>query len=180
MGHDEPLIGNWPAAARTCATARPRLAKADTAFQGASVGQPTEPCLGVKPPCAAAADREAAAAVQTEWTAGMANLRRPDALWGRFRARAGCAMLVLSREGRMRAGLKFALDSSLRDVKQDDTNNEVAPSRCGEQIDDVLDGLVGAVVGGFESAVWAMLRVRTVVEAAVGKWSAQPFVEEQK
>src|SRR4029077_11153774 len=73
-----------------------------------------------------------------------------------------------------------SLDSSLRDVKQDDSNNEVAPSRGGEQIDDVLDGLVGAVVGGFESAVWAMLRVRTVVEAAVGKWSAQPFVEEQK
>src|SRR6476661_6109497 len=61
-----------------------------------------------------------------------------------------------------------SLDSSLRDVKQDDSNNEVAPSRGGEQIDDVLDGLVGAVVGGFESAVWAMLRVRTVVEAAVG------------
>src|SRR5260370_1101498 len=73
-----------------------------------------------------------------------------------------------------------SLDSSLRDVKQDDSNNEVAPSRGGEQIDDVLDGLVGAVVGGFESAIWAMLRVRTVVEAAVGKWSAQPFVEEQK
>src|SRR6478609_7666249 len=30
----------------TCATARPQLAKADTAFQGASVGQPTEPRLG--------------------------------------------------------------------------------------------------------------------------------------
>ena len=66
------------------------------------------------------------------------------------------------------------------DVKQDDSNNEVAPSRGSEQIADVLDGLVGAVVGGFESAVWAMLRVRTVVEAAVGKWSAQPFVGEQK
>src|SRR6478672_5783533 len=26
--------------------ARPQLAKADTAFQGASVGQPAEPCLG--------------------------------------------------------------------------------------------------------------------------------------
>src|SRR4029077_12493124 len=60
------------------------------------------------------------------------------------------------------------------------SNNEVAPSRGGEEIDGVLDGLVGAVVGGFESAVWAMLRVRTVVEAAVGKWSAQPSVEEQK
>jgi hypothetical protein len=73
-----------------------------------------------------------------------------------------------------------ALDSSLRDVKQDDSNNEVAPSRGGEQIDDVLDGLVGAVVGGFESAVRAILRVRTAVEAAVGEGSAQPFVEEQK
>jgi hypothetical protein len=73
-----------------------------------------------------------------------------------------------------------SLDSSLRDVKEDDSNNEVAPSRGGEQIDDVLDGFVGAVVGGFKSAVWAILRVRTAVEAAVGKWSAQPFVEEQK
>ena len=72
------------------------------------------------------------------------------------------------------------LDSSLRDVKQDDSNNEVAASGGGEQIDDILDGLVGAVVGDFESAVWAILRVRTAVEAAVGKWSAQPFVEEQK
>ena len=72
------------------------------------------------------------------------------------------------------------LDSSLRDVKQDDSNNEVVASGCGEQIDDILDGLVGAVIGGFESAVWAMLRVWSVVEAAVGKGSAQPFVEEQK
>jgi hypothetical protein len=72
------------------------------------------------------------------------------------------------------------LDSSLRDVKQDDSNNEVAPSRGGEQIDDILDGLVGAVVGDFESAVWAILRIRTAVEAAVGKWSAQPLMEEQK
>ena len=72
------------------------------------------------------------------------------------------------------------LDSSLRDVKQDDSDDEVAPSRGGEQIDDILDGLVGAVVGDFESAVWAILRIRTTVEAAVGKWSAQPLVEEQK
>ena len=38
-------VRSWHIAARTCATARPQLAKADTAFQGASVGQPTEPCL---------------------------------------------------------------------------------------------------------------------------------------
>ena len=72
------------------------------------------------------------------------------------------------------------LDSILKNVKQDDSNNEVDASGCGEQIDDILDGLVGAVIGGFESAVWAMLRVWSVVEAAVGKGSAQPFVEEQK
>ena len=36
----------WHMLPRTCATARPQLAKADTAFQGASVGQPTEHCLG--------------------------------------------------------------------------------------------------------------------------------------
>ena len=84
----------------------------------------------------------------------------------------------------------------LRNVKQDDSNNEVdstptmkslrqaadevAASGCGEQLDDILDRLIGAVIGGFESAVWAMLRVWSVVEAAVGKGSAQPFVEEQK
>ena len=60
------------------------------------------------------------------------------------------------------------------------SNNEVAASGCGEQIDDILDGLVGAVIGCFESAVWAMLRVWSVMKAAVGKRSAQPFVEEQK
>jgi hypothetical protein len=65
-------------------------------------------------------------------------------------------------------------------VKQDDFNNEVAASGCGEQVDDILDGLVSAMIGSFESAVWAMLRVWSVVEAAVGKGSAQPFVEEQK
>jgi len=78
------------------------------------------------------------------------------------------------------------LDSILTNVKQDgsnykqddsnyeveDSNYEVVASSCGEQIDDILDGLVGAVIGGFESAVWAMLRVWSVVEAAVGKGSA--------
>ena len=62
-------------------------------------------------------------------------------------------------------GWKLLLDSSLRDVKQDDSNNEVAPSRGGEQIDDILDGLVGAVVGDFELAVWAILRIRTAFGA---------------
>ena len=39
------------------------------------------------------------------------------------------------------------LDSILKNVKQQDSNNEVDTSGCGEQIDDILDGLVGAVMG---------------------------------
>jgi hypothetical protein len=77
-------------------------------------------------------------------------------------------------------GVDREIDSILKTFKQDDSNNEVAASGCGEQIDDILDGLVGAVICGFESAVWAMLGVWSVMKAAVGKWSAQPFVEEQK
>ena len=81
----------------------------------------------------------------------------------------------------MQENLEEANDSPVVDFDAGiDSNYEVAVSSCGEQIDDILDGLVGAVIGGFESAVWAMLRVRSVVEAAVGKGSAQPFVEEQK
>jgi hypothetical protein len=34
---------------------------------------------------------------------------------------------------------------------QDDSNNEVAVSGCGEQIDDILDGLVGAVIAQDDS-----------------------------
>ena len=47
-----------------------------------------------------------------------------------------------------------------------------------QQFDNLIDGLVGAVVGGFELAVWAMFCVGLVVEAAVGEWSAQTFVEQ--
>ena len=43
-----------------------------------------------------------------------------------------------------------------------------------QQSDDLIDGLVGAVVGGFELAVWAMFCIGLVVEAAVGEWPAQP------
>jgi hypothetical protein len=32
--------------------------------------------------------------------------------------------------------------------------------------------------GGFELAVWAMFCIGLVVEAAVGEWSSQTFVEE--
>jgi len=56
----------------------------------------------------------------------------------------------------------------------------VTVSSGGEQIDDLLNGLVGAVVGGFELAGRLVLGVGAVVEAAVGEWAAKPFVEEQK
>ena len=38
----------------------------------------------------------------------------------------------------------------------------------GQQIDDLLNGVVGAVVGGFELAGRLVLGVGAVVEAAVG------------
>jgi hypothetical protein len=44
-------------------------------------------------------------------------------------------------------------------------------SGYGKQFDDVVDGFVSAVVGGFELAVWAVFGVGTVVEAAVGERS---------
>ena len=47
-----------------------------------------------------------------------------------------------------------------------------------QQFDNLIDGFVGAVVCGFELAVWAMFCVGLVVEVAVGEWSAQTFVEE--
>src|SRR5213595_1943565 len=42
-----------------------------------------------------------------------------------------------------------------------------------QQFDNLIDGLVGTVVGGFELAVWAVLWIRVMVEAAAGEWSEQ-------
>src|SRR5215467_7834656 len=50
----------------------------------------------------------------------------------------------------------------------------------GKQIDDLLNGFVGAVVSGFQFAVWLVTGDGAVVEAAVGKRTAKPFVEEEK
>src|SRR5207253_16713 len=50
----------------------------------------------------------------------------------------------------------------------------------GQQIDDLLNGVVGAVVGGFELAGRLVMGVGAVVEAAVGERAAEAFVEEQK
>jgi hypothetical protein len=41
-----------------------------------------------------------------------------------------------------------------------------------------LDGGVGALIGGFEPAMWRVLRVRSVMEAAVGEWATQALVKE--
>jgi len=67
------------------------------------------------------------------------------------------------------------------DHGQDESHNradESADSSGCDKIDDVLDGGVGAVVGGFEPAVGPMLRVWPVMEAAIGERPAQALVEE--
>ena len=49
----------------------------------------------------------------------------------------------------------------------------------GKQIDDLLDGFVGAVICGLQFTAWLMTSDRAVVEAAVGERTAEPFVEEE-
>jgi hypothetical protein len=44
----------------------------------------------------------------------------------------------------------------------------------------VLNGLVGAVIGGFEFAGRLVTGVGAVVKAAVGEGSTEPFVEEEE
>jgi len=57
----------------------------------------------------------------------------------------------------------------------------LSPRRLGgKQIDDVLDGFVGAVISSFQFAVWLVTGDGAVVEAAVGERTAEPFVEEEK
>ena len=55
-----------------------------------------------------------------------------------------------------------------------------ALSSGGEEFDDIFNRFVGAVIGGFETALGPVLRIGAMVEAAVGERSAQPFVEQQK
>ena len=75
-----------------------------------------------------------------------------------------------------------SLDSYLRDRRQSESNiviEAAGRSSCSQEIDDALDGGIGAVIGGFEPAVWTVLRVRPVMEAAVGEGAAQALVEEE-
>ena len=53
-------------------------------------------------------------------------------------------------------------------------------SSGSEQIDDVLDCCIGTMVGGLEAAVGSMPRIGLMMEAAVGKGTAQPFVKEEE
>ena len=50
----------------------------------------------------------------------------------------------------------------------------------GEKINDLLDGFVGAVVGGFEAGVRLVAGVWLVVEVAVGEGAAEASVKEEK
>ncbi len=62
--------------------------------------------------------------------------------------------------------------SYLEDFGKDESNLAVRQrSGSGEQIDDVLNSFVGAVVGRFKLAIWAVLRVGTMVEAVLDKTS---------
>ena len=55
-----------------------------------------------------------------------------------------------------------------------------SPLGCGEKLNDIFDGFVGAVIGGFEAAVGSVLGIGAMVETAVGEGPAQPFMEEQE
>lgn len=70
------------------------------------------------------------------------------------------------------------LDSSRENRRPEESNNLEASG--GKQIDDLLNGVVGAVVGGFEFARWLVSAIWAMMEAAVGERSAQPFVEEEE
>ena len=49
-----------------------------------------------------------------------------------------------------------------------------------QEVDDPLDGGVGAVIGGFEAAVGTVMGVGPVMEAAVGKRPTQALMEEEE
>jgi hypothetical protein len=49
---------------------------------------------------------------------------------------------------------------------------EAATSSGGEQIDDFLDRRIGTMICGLEPAVWAVLGIGLMVQAAVGERSA--------
>ena len=65
----------------------------------------------------------------------------------------------------------YYLDSSPENDRQEESRN-LNRASGGKQIDDLLNGFVGAVVGGFEFAGRLVSDVGAVMEAAVGERSA--------
>ena len=72
----------------------------------------------------------------------------------------------------------MTLDSSPENRRQEESNNLEASG--GQEIDDLLNGVVGAVVGGFEFAGRLVSGGGAVMETAVGEGAAEPFVEEEE
>ena len=63
----------------------------------------------------------------------------------------------------------------------DKKSSTIAAERSGDkEIDDLLNGSVGAMVGDFELAHRLVMGVRAVVKAAVGERAAELFVKEQE
>ena len=53
-------------------------------------------------------------------------------------------------------------------------------SGSGQQVHDVLDGLVGLVMGGLRFALRAMRGIGLAMEPAIGQRPAEAFVKEQE
>jgi hypothetical protein len=52
--------------------------------------------------------------------------------------------------------------------------------RCGKEVNDLLDRLIGFVIGDFEFAIRPVIGIGLVVEATVGDRPAEALVEEQE
>src|ERR1700740_1685283 len=70
------------------------------------------------------------------------------------------------------------LDSSPENRRQEESNN--LEGSGGEEIEDLLNGLVGAVVGGFKFAGGLVRRVGAVMKAAVGEGATESLMEEEE
>src|SRR5215813_3569445 len=103
----------------------------------------------------------------------MARLQRAIAESHDLVVRRGIVLETLN----LRTGERI-LDSSPENHRPEESNNVKASG--GKQVDDLLDGFVGAVVGGFEFAGRLVSDVGAVMETAVGKRAAEPLVEEQE
>ena len=88
-------------------------------------------------------------------------------------------LTTLTQDERLRTRLARVLDSSSENRRQKEFNNCRGRSG-GKEIDDLLNGFVGAMVGDFELAGRLVMGVRAVVKAAVGERAAEPFVKEQE